>query len=107
MGMAFDNRISWMDIVVVVGAALGIYFGAITNAQTNAQNIKFLQTTVLRIETNHAKHESEVLIALEHQEKEIKEYRNEAQESTKLVMDKLDSLILRELSDLKSVLREK
>lgn len=102
MPLQVDNRVSWMDIVAIIGAAcsaLWVVFGVTADVGDNADAIKLVQGEVVRLEVKVDKQDDETLQAVKDLRGELKEYREEARENNKEVVQKLDRLIERELDN--------
>lgn len=104
MRLQFDNRVSWMDIVAILGmglTALGVVFGVQSDVEMNTARIaeidKRLEAETRRI--NKTIDDQNVLILREFNgiEQEIREIRKESAEGRLRIEEKLDRLIERKL----------
>lgn len=102
MPLKFDNTLSWMDIVAIVGSAMTaalVVFGASERITLNQIEIEHLKTNVSRVERQASEANREILQQLKEQGTEVKAIRTESATERGKIMEKLDRLIERGLDD--------
>lgn len=100
----FDNRVSWMDMVAIGGAALAIansFYGTGKEVQVNTAAIKANQVAIERIEDLLEDRDERIFKEIFRAQASIETVRVESAEGRRRIEDKIDSLIARELDGIR------
>jgi Tfp pilus assembly protein PilN len=100
VGIQFDNRVSWMDIASLLGAAalaMTIFFGVKEDVKIQQIEIDHLRSNISRVEVQAQDANRQILEKLREQNVVIKDIRTESAEGRDKIMEKLDRLIEREV----------
>ena len=100
MPLKFDNTLSWMDILAILGSAMTVALvvvGASERITRNEVEIQHLKTSVGRVERQASEANAQILQQLKEQGTEVKAIRAESASERSKIIEKLDRLIEREL----------
>lgn len=101
MPLKFDNTLSWMDILAILGSAVTaalVVFGASERITLNEVEIAHLKSNVTRVERQASEANQQILQQLKEQGYEVKAIRTESASERSKIIEKLDRLIEREMS---------
>lgn len=92
----FDNTISWMDIIALLGvgfAVLSAYFGIGAGVSANEREIQTLDSKIVRIEEQTVLSNNRIEKKINTITEDMKEIRREAASERRDISMKLDRLI--------------